>query len=486
MDSVSVSEQVDRILQSRGFASKGQLRKLLEILHKNMDSQATLKPEGVIRELWPNEVRTKGSADVATEINRLRRALEAYYRSEGRTDPIVITLPNRSVHAADGGQDRRWIAAAARGGSEEPERVRRAKPRIGLKIAAAIAGAALLGALATRRLAGDDQPHAARLDGSTLTVLNSGGKALWSKSFSEGFVHDWYYEKGIATRIWFGDLDGDGHTSVLFFYMPGVTPESHSSTLICYSASGKEKWRWTPGRALPELEGSPATFRTVAFAVSRAMEKKPARIFVSSAHVPWFPDQVAILDSKGKTVSEYWHSGHLNKLVLADLDGDGREEIVASGISNGYRQATLIVLDPDRVLGASAEPERPVLQIHGMGQAQERLRLLFPRSDINLAVSTYNIGGEVTIEHGRIRLGVGECTQLPGCMIWYEFDKDFHLLSVVAADQFREVHAGFYRSGKDAHAFTVAEEAGFQKVRCLVGCKSEFVSSQVDLQQHGP
>src|SRR5271170_97213 len=114
MDCTAISDQIDRILRSQSFAGKSQLRKLLEVLFKNMDSQATLKPDRVIKELWPEEIRTKRSADVATEMNRLRHALESYYEGEGKADPIVISLPNRSAPAPDGLQETRWIAAIPR------------------------------------------------------------------------------------------------------------------------------------------------------------------------------------------------------------------------------------------------------------------------------------------------------------------------------------------------------------------------------------
>ncbi len=38
MDSTAISDQIDRILRSQSFASKSQLRKLLEVLFQNMDS----------------------------------------------------------------------------------------------------------------------------------------------------------------------------------------------------------------------------------------------------------------------------------------------------------------------------------------------------------------------------------------------------------------------------------------------------------------
>jgi hypothetical protein len=478
MDRTAISGQIDRILSSQSFSSKSQLRKLLEVLFKNMDSQTTLKPDRVIKELWPNEIRTKGSADVATEMNRLRRALESYYYGEGKTDPIVVSLPNRSVPAPDGTQEKRWIVAKPRGGIEDRPPVPPVNSRRALKIMAAIAVLSIVAYISVRMLAGDGRPQSGRLDGATLTILNAEGKELWSKGFPDGFWPE-YYDQGLAPRIRFVDIDGQGHTSVLLLYHPAISPRSRSTTLICYSDRGKEKWRWTPGRELPELEGTPATFRTVALVVLKATDKRPPRIVVSSIHDPWWPNQIAILDSNGKTVAEYWHSGHLDHLTLADLDGNGREEIVATGISNGYHQATLVVLDPDRIFGASTEAARPELQIHGMGAAEERLRLLFPRSDLNKALSVYNAGQDATIEHGRIRFSVAECLQPPACLMWYEFDKHFDLLTAYADEQFRGAHAQFYAHGKDAHQFSPEEQAEFQKIRCLVGCKSEFLPTQI-------
>jgi hypothetical protein len=487
MDPAAISDQIDRILRSQSFASKGQLRKLLEVLSKNVDSQNTLNPDLVIKELWPAEIRTKRAADVATEMNRLRHALEAYYEEEGKADAVRIVLPNRAASARNGTPEKRWIVAKSRSSGElaaaESDKPRwRTNVRRRLKISAAIAAAGALGIVAyaaIRTLAVHDQPKFGRMDGSTLTILNAEGKELWRKGFPDGFASDWYYERGIATRIWFQDLEGKGHTDVLFLYLPAVSTQSHSSTLICYSDRGKEKWRWTTGRALPELEGSPATFRTVALKVLKATEKRPSRIVLSSIHDTWWPSYIAILDSHGKTLSEYWHSGALNYVVLADLDGDGREEIVATGISIGYHQATLVVLDPDRVFGASAEVARPDFQIHGMGVAQERLRLLFPRSDLNKALFTFNMANEPTIERGSTRLTVAECVVPPGCLVWYDLNKDLHLITAYAGDEFRSAHARFYQNGKDAHPFSAEEQAAFWKVRCLVGCKTEILPGPV-------
>jgi len=296
MDPKAIREQIDRILRSPSFASKGQLRKLLEVLFQNVDSQTNLTPDLVIKELWPDEIRTKRSADVATEMNRLRHALESYYSEEGKSDPVTIILPNRAAPATDGTHEKRWIVAKPREAesaalpraSEGQRTIPQVRARRGVKVAAAVAAIGIVGYISIRMLTVHEQPRSGRLEGSALVIMNGDGKEIWRKGFPEGFSSDWYYEKGLTTRIWFGDLEGTGRTDVLFLYLPADRAQPHSSTLICYSERGKEKWRWTPGRNLPEMKGSPATFITAALRVLKATDKRPPRIVVSSLLDPWY------------------------------------------------------------------------------------------------------------------------------------------------------------------------------------------------------
>jgi len=476
MERAAVSHQIDKILRSQSLAGKSQLRKLLEVLHANTDSRTTLKPDRVIKELWPDETKTKRSADVATEVNRLRNALDSYYSGEGKDDPVIIWLPNRAAPAPDGAQEKRWIAAKLRGEPDDrapspPPHLRRA---LVIPVAASVLALAVF--LSIRLLAVPDQPHSGLLDGTVLKIMNADGKEIWSKSFPDGFSADWYYKSQLASFLWFADLEGNGHTSVLFSYLPADSQQTRSSTLICYSDRGKEKWRWTPGRELPELAGSAPTFRTIALRVLKPTPQRPPRIVVDSTHDRWWPSQIALLDSNGKSISEYWHSGGLWSMVLADLDGDGKEQIIAAGISEYDHQATLVVLDPDRMSGASTEAQ-PEFQIHGLGDARERLRLLFPRSDLNRALYQFNTAMDPTVGPSGLRLTVAECiTPTLGCLIYYEFDKNFRLIAAFAGgDEFRSAHERFYQSGKNAHTLSSEEQAAFQKVRCLVGCSSEFV-----------
>ena len=343
MNPGEILEEIERILRSQIFADKDQLRTLLQILFKNMECPTALNANGVIKELWPGEARTKRSADVASEMNRLRKALESYYAGEGRNNPVRVFFPNRSAPGPDGTREKRWIAAEPfdpeknlpvpqEAPSASVSTIQRSKS---VRILTIIAAVLVLGAacvFVVRALTADRRPQFARIDGGTLTIFNVAGGELWHKNFPDGFWPE-YYEEGIEQRLWIGDLNGDGHAVVLFLYHPAGEPKSHSTTLICFSSRGEEKWRWTPGRALPELDGTPPVYITTGLGVLKGSQGAPRRIVLSSQNDPFYPDQIAILDSNGKMVSEYWHSGILNHLALADFDGNGRETIIATGIS---------------------------------------------------------------------------------------------------------------------------------------------------------
>lgn len=497
MDRNAIEDQIERLLNSAELDGKDQLKRLLGILFERMESQAALQPARVIEELWPHHSgRKKTSSDLATVMSRLRRAIQAHYATAGQSDPIRIELPDRTVPSSNGSRGNRWITAEACPSVETSpsaevavsattqvsqlvaSRKADTKPStLSLTtIGAAVLGLGLLGALSAPVLQGNRVPQGARMEGSVLTVLDGKGKELWHKSFAEGFWQD-YYQQGVAARTWFGDLEGNGRTEILFLYHPSVNPRSHSTTLICYTDRGDERWRWTPGRALPEISYSPAVFETLAFAVTRTTRGSGARIVLSSYHLPYYPNQIAVVNSNGKLISEYWHSGHLDYMNLADIDGNGKEEIVASGISNGYRQATLVVLDIDQVSGASVETARPELQLHGMTAARERFRILFPRSDLNKTLSVYNRALEPEIKNGRIQIPVNECDQKPDCEVYYEFDNQFKLLSVKASDGFRSAHAEFFLKSKSNHQFSQSEEDQFRVLTCLSGCNANAIGT---------
>ncbi len=74
-----------------------------------------------------------------------------------------------------------------------------------------------------------------------------------------------------------------------------------------------------------------------------------------------YPQVICVVDADGRQTSQYWNRGHLEQLLVADMDKDGRDEILAAGTNNAsaYQGATVILLDEDHRNGASVDPRSP-------------------------------------------------------------------------------------------------------------------------------
>jgi hypothetical protein len=301
-----------------------------------------------------------------------------------------------------------------------------------------------------------------------LVVTDERGHQLWRHYFPEGFRAGERPDVKIQSGgAWLGDLDGDGHIELLYIYNPAERERS-GNYLYCFSEGGSLKWRFVPGREVQSPHGSFAPpFIAEMLAVLETHGER--RVAVTSHHVAFHPNQVAVLSPGGELRSEYWHSGRLPQLASADLDGDGSPEILLAGVSTGYRSATLVVLDPDAASGSSLEPEDAEERILGFGPASERARILFPRTCANLVLDRFNEVGRLSIRGGEVRLQVWE-RRVPGSQranINYTLDRNLRVTRVSPTDRFRSLHFELEASGQLNHRLSEQEIRQWQKVRVL-------------------
>ncbi|MBU8871759.1 MAG: helix-turn-helix domain-containing protein [Gemmatimonadales bacterium] len=89
-----------------------------------------------------------------------------------------------------------------------------------------------------------------------------------------------------------------------------------------------------------ELDGDPATELVVVF-----------------FHGRFYPVALCAIDDDGRLLHQYAHKGHLGDFLVTDLDGDGRDELIAAGTNNAkaYQGGTFIILDHQHWRGASID-----------------------------------------------------------------------------------------------------------------------------------
>jgi hypothetical protein len=225
-----------------------------------------------------------------------------------------------------------------------------------------------------------------RMEDTTLIITDQEGKELW-RYLSKRPIYSAFYQAPPAIEnppVWIGELNSGGGVKVI---VSEKMDGKESDSLVCFSDSGTEEWRFTPGRQVkaPSDNFAPFIFMIRRFVVTPMGEGRQNAILVIAYHFPFYPTQIALLAANGKIEHEYWHSGHIaigmNTMRIEDLNKDGIDEIYLGGTSNGNRLATLVILDPDDFTGASIE-SNPKYQLGNFDPGREIARVFFPRACI--------------------------------------------------------------------------------------------------------
>jgi hypothetical protein len=307
-------------------------------------------------------------------------------------------------------------------------------------------------------------PASYQLEPNAFVATGSQALPLWRQTFADRLEPGYTTSFPPPRMVHIRDLDGDGSTEVLFVQQP-ADPLSPDRGLWCFNHDGSVRWKYTVTQEVRTAAQSfPPPYRILQTYVGPLQSGGETKIVVSSVQVPWWAGQIAILDVKGKLEREYWHSGALFSLEVGDADGDGFSEVYAGGINNARAQATLIVLDPRTMEGASHERD-PAYQLTGRRPPVEDARLFFPRT-CAAAGQPYNALRQIGVQQGRILLEVWEHPYGPEApSVFYTLTPQMKLQHAAVSDRFRIVHDGLRLSGAIDHMLTPQEIARLAPVR---------------------
>lgn len=297
------------------------------------------------------------------------------------------------------------------------------------------------------------QPADFRIEGPLLVVFDREGQELWRfDSGMEDLEQEEFYRQHYQVRdhnagnilpaIVIKDIDGDGDVEVLFA-PKRVTDQTGEGWLHCFDREGREKW--PPFKAGRELRCGGTVFspdyRVAGFHPHDFDGDGKMEIVLEAHHAPDWPCQLAVLDSGGKMLGEYWNAGYLRDTAYQDLDGDGREELIVVGVNKEYRSGCLVVLDPFELGGGSPQTGRYACE--DLEPGTELYYLVVPPNDVAEALGRFAadlLMLDVT-ENLRIR-----ATSTLG--LYYEFDFELRPLQVGVGDGYKIRHRELFTEGK--------------------------------------
>jgi hypothetical protein len=376
---------------------------------------------------------------------------------------LVISTP---TEASTGPQATQRLGSSAQANGGEAK-----IGRAGARNAIAAGAILLLASVGAYRFLSPRGPVAdIAVRGNLLLGKNANGDELWRFAFPGLLADSAYLQEGRLRRTWIGDVTGRSSPGILFVAVP--LSKNEVGRLYCFDSRGKRLWDFTPGDH-PVVDGSGELllppYNSTSLHVFPAEKVSDGRIVLTSLHHLEQPTQVAALGYDGRLIGEYWHPGHLPYSAQADLDRDGREELLLAGVNNGNHAATLVVLDVRGIVGQVSPTEMNDIQygIRGMAPARQKRVVFFPRSCIARG-QPYNRAAALRITKDRILVTVAEgISETAGPDVVYQLDYEFKVTSVVPGNlDFMERHRKLEAEGKIDHHYSGPQE--FERLKQAV------------------
>jgi DNA-binding winged helix-turn-helix (wHTH) protein len=321
--------------------------------------------------------------------------------------------------------------------------------RVLLSILAAVALLICVGAFAAIRHFGR-QPRVARtvLSRNALAAMDAGGAVLWTYAFDTQLKEPPREESAWRTQI--VDLNGDGVTEVLMTAQFETEDSIPKEELLCFSARGKLLWRYRPDNRFAfgswEVNG-PWVFSHVLVARENGSKRS---VYLAVHHTPSWPSFVVRLSPAGTAKLVFVSSGNVRALRRFQM-GSG-SYILAAGINNEYRQASLAVLAENGPPSTSPQSEPTFQCARGCPVATPYRYILIPPSELSRASEMpYNYALHIVALPSGVSVLTDELGWDRGAI--YEFSRELQPERVIWGDNYREIHRQFEREGRIKHTY---------------------------------
>lgn len=274
--------------------------------------------------------------------------------------------------------------------------VRRHPVMVGGGSFAALAGLALLANLTMKPASiKDNNPATYRYNPVTnaAEILNKKNEIVW-QILSKDLASVQQAEHNFLTpHIVINDIDGDGANEVITtLWQPGERLGSGTTRLRVYR-EGNNLWfekKFTEQvRYLNRSYSDVWSTDIVITAEAEVRGKKD--IFVRWGNGR-SPSVIVRYDAGGNELGQYWHFGNISGIFAIDINGDGKKELILTGINDTedtLRQEfpAIVVLDPHRIVGEKKSVCSPGFALSESDAELYYLRL--PVSPLSLTLSRH-------------------------------------------------------------------------------------------------
>ncbi len=246
------------------------------------------------------------------------------------------------------------------------------------------------------------------------------------------------------------DLNADGSMEMVAT-INYTLPRGHiaeNAEVYCFGPRGNVLWRYAPDRSL--------SFRGREFAVpwrvyaGLAADPEADGVWVSFIDRTWWPSFVVRLDANGRERLMLVNAGHVQ--TLQGMRVNGKALMLAGGFNNEAMLPALAAIDARSAGVTSPQTAGSVFECDNCPTGHPMTYLLFPRSDVNVALGRPFIFVsqiDTLDQAGNIDISVRDTQGVTRAV--YRLDADLTPKSVAFSDTYWQAHRQLSEAGKVGH-----------------------------------
>jgi hypothetical protein len=199
----------------------------------------------------------------------------------------------------------------------------------------------------------DKYPATVNLGLSSLEVANDEGVIINHIQLLPWQVQ--FLSKSAQPVFDMADFNRDGYGDVVWIDSKPLTQGGGSAIHLWDGKSEKETWLSLADYPL-DYVNDPSITKTafipnVILIADMEGDGNP-ELFIAAAHVEYYPSVIVQLNPlTGEVINRYDHPGGITALVAADLDEDGKKDVLFGGVNNAYQNAVVGILDGQDING---------------------------------------------------------------------------------------------------------------------------------------
>lgn len=235
----------------------------------------------------------------------------------------------------------------------------------------------------------DDNPMMFEQTGEILIIQNKNGKVLWEVALNYNPLIS-EEDRSRSTRKII-DIDGDGINEIILTEEKIDFENYDISRAVCFDKNKNQIWEYYFRDSVSTFKKWTTNYRLSIIDTATLNGKKV--LFLSARNIPNFANAIFKLDlltgKRFDSTSTLWNAGGITNAMIGDFNEDGKKEIIAAGMNNGYERAILFSADLDKIAGQTPSPER--YRFNNISDAKLNRYLLLPHTDYGKLFSRYNL-----------------------------------------------------------------------------------------------